>query len=392
VNVSTTEVVVIGGGIMGATVLWELARRGVPALMLESGRVARESTGKSAAIVRMHYSNAAVVRMALRGREALSMLHERFGCAPVYHRTGWLFLIDEADADVARANRAMQIEQGSFSDVIAPPDLASAVPGIRDEGIALGILEEESGFADPVATTLAYVDAARREGATAREGSRVTRIEAEGGRVTGVVADGGRIACDRVVLAAGAWSRALAAGLDVDLPLTITREQDVVFDTAPQAPVPLAVSDQADRIYFRPLVEAGPSRMLAGRGFPKEYEIVEPDGYDPTVSDAYAAGLRADVAGRIPRMEAMRAVEGRVGLYAVTPDWHPFLGPVEGVDGLVLATGGSGHCFKLGPAIGEMVVAEMMGERVEYAEPEDLAFDRLARGRPLASTYGGNRA
>jgi len=266
------------------------------------------------------------------------------------------------------------------------------VPGLRPEGIALGILEEASGFADPVAATLALIDAATRDGATAQEGRWVERIDVAGGRVTGVLCDGGRIACERVVLAAGAWSRALAAGVGVDLPITVTREQDVVFDTAPEAPVRVAVSDQADRIYFRPLVESGPSLLLAGRGFPKEYEIVEPDGYDLRVTDAYAHALLADVAARIPRFDDMRPAEGRVGLYAVTPDWHPFLGPIEDVEGLVLATGGSGHCFKLGPAIGEMVVAQMMGEPVGYADPADLALDRLARGRPLASTFGGNRA
>jgi glycine/D-amino acid oxidase-like deaminating enzyme len=330
--------------------------------------------------------------MALRGREVFATLPERIGGEAVYHRTGWLFLIDDQDADVARANRDMQREQGSESELIAPEDLPRLVPGIRTDGIALGILEPASGFADPLASTLAFVEAARRHGANAREGVRVERIEAADGRVTGVVADGLTIPCARVVLAAGAWSRILAASVGLDLPLTVTREQDVVFDAAPEAPVGVAVSDQADRIYFRPLVESGPSLMLCGRGFPKEYEIVEPDGYDPTVADDYAAALRDDVRARIPRLEGMRAVSGRVGLYAVTPDWHPFLGPVEGLDGLVLATGGSGHCFKLGPAIGEMVVAGMLGEPVDYADPADLALDRLARGRAMASTFGGNRA
>ena len=88
----------------------------------------------------------------------------------------------------------------------------------------------------------------------------------------------------------------------------------------------------------------------------------------------------------------MRLRDGRVGLYDVTPDWHPLLGPVDGVEGLILATGGSGHCFKLGPAIGEMVVGDMLGAPVEYADIGLFAPSRFEAGSPFRSTYGGNRA
>ncbi len=95
---------------------------------------------------------------------------------------------------------------------------------------------------------------------------------------------------------------------------------------------------------------------------------------------------------RLPHLAGMRPVGGQVGLYDVTPDWHPILGAVDGLDGLFLATGGSGHCFKLGPAIGEMVAGAVLGLKTEYADVDNFSLSRFAEGREFQSSYGGNRA
>jgi glycine/D-amino acid oxidase-like deaminating enzyme len=384
--------VVIGGGIVGAATLWQLARRGDRTVLLEARRYAQESTGKSAAIVRMHYSNPETVRMAVRSREALMRLPEQLGSEPVYHRTGWVFLLDEESTETAAQNREMQTREGSASVELGLDDLRVLIPGINTEGIASVVYEEDSGFADPVATTRSYVAAAVREGASAVEGASVERIELRNGSVAGVVANGTAIACDRVVLAAGAWSKALAAPLGIDLPIVVTREQDVIYDTGDTPPVPLAVSAQADRAYFRPLSEQGESLMLVGRGFPKEYEYVDPDDYDEQVDASFESDVRDRVVRRVPRFEGMNVVGSRVGLYSVTPDWHPLLGSVDGIEGLYRGTGGSGHCFKLGPAIGEMIAGEILGFPIEYADIGRFALTRFERGTPFGSTFGGNRA
>lgn len=384
--------VVVGGGIMGAAILYELACREEPAILFEARAFGHESTGKSAAIVRMHYSNAPVVRMALRSREIFASMPDLLGCEPVYHATGWLFLVDEDDAEFARANRAMQLAEGSESEEVDPASLAEYVPGIVTDGIAYAIFELRSGFADPVAATTAYLEAARQCGARAYADAPVDHIETRNGRVTGVRVKGQRIKCERVVLAAGAWSGKLAAAVGVDLPLEFTREQDVVYDTSGEPPMPVAISDQADRIYLRPLRELGERLIVVGRGFPKDYEHVDPDAYNPAVDEPFECDVRKRLVGRIPAYESARVIDGRVGLYAVTPDWHPLLGPATGVEGLWIATGGSGHCFKLAPAIGEMLVGAMVSDPVTYADIDLFALDRFEHGRKFRSTYGGNRA
>jgi glycine/D-amino acid oxidase-like deaminating enzyme len=271
-------------------------------------------------------------------------------------------------------------------------DLQDYLPGAEGAGLAYALFEPDSGFCDPVATTVAYVEAARRAGARAVEGTRVDAIETDAGVIRGVRVGGALVGGSHVVLAAGPWSGTLAAQIGLELPLEITREQDVVYTTAPEAPVPCAVSDQADRVYFRPAPEYGDGHVLVGRGFPKEYETVDPEAFDVEIDAAFEDDVRMRVAARLPRLAKMRMVAGRVGLYDVTPDWHPLLGPAEGYEGLHLATGGSGHCFKLGPAIGELVAGTITGKRVGYASLESFSLARFAEGRGFTSSYGGNRA
>lgn len=359
--------IVVGGGILGACTLYELARGGEDALLLEAGAFAQGGSGKSAGIVRTHYSNAEVVRMAVRSREAFMRL-------PFYARCGWLFLVDEQDAGLARENRAMQLDEGALSDEVDATDF-----GVSAEGVAYALFEPDSGYADPVAATRWYVDAARREGAEARERTHVDAIEP--GR--GVYVGGELLEARNVVLAAGAWSRKLAAAIGVHLPLETPREQDVVFETG--VAIRHAISSQVDRVYMRP---DGSGRLLAGRGYPKDYELVDPDRYDADVDADFEADLFARIRRRLPEMDGTRRVEGHVGLYEVTPDWHPILGRVDAYDGLFLATGGSGHCFKLGPAIGELVAGAVLGRDVG----DTFSLSRFDEGRELRSTYGGNRA
>lgn len=387
-----TAVVVVGGGILGAVTAWELARAGVPCILLESMRFGHESTGKSAAIVRMHYSNPQVVRMALRSRQAFIDVPDVLGAKPVYNRTGWIFLVEEHEREHAVANRAMQTAEGSHSVEIPLDELGDCVPGIVPDGIAYALFEEDSGSADPFATTAAYIAAARRLGAHAYEHSPVEEILVEGGAVRGVRVKGQTIACETVVLAAGGWSPALARTAGVELPIRLTREQDVVFDTGSVAPPPLSISAQVDRTYMRPLVEEGSNVLLIGRGFPKPYDYVTTDDCNWDLDDAFVEDVRTRLVARLPALADVRLRDGRVGLYSVTPDWHPLLGPVEQVEGLHLATGGSGHCFKLGPAIGAMVAGAILDRPVDYADVHDFRLGRFADGDAFQSTYGGNRA
>jgi glycine/D-amino acid oxidase-like deaminating enzyme len=389
VGLASRQVIVVGGGIMGATSAWALAREGVEVLVLDAGRIGGGMTGKSGAIIRCHYSNPEVVRMAVHSRETYRQLPLHLDCEPVYHRTGWLFLVDESEAAQAVANAEMQDQEGL--DSVDVEDLQEVLPGIDETGIAYAMFEPDSGYVDAVPATRAYIEAVRRVGGEAREGTRVESIEVEGGKTRGVRVGGALLLCETVVLAAGPWSLALGRTAGIELPLEITREQGVVFDAGSGPALPCVVSSQVDRSYMRPAPEYGAGCLRAGRGYPKEYEQVDPNVYDPEVDGSFVDDVRRRVAGRVPRFEGMRRVGGVVGLYDVTPDWHPILGRTASVEGLVLATGGSGHSFKLAPAIGDLVAASVLEGEVRFADVETFSVERFTEGRELRSTYGGNR-
>lgn len=392
------DVVIVGGGIMGATALYEFARRGVDALLLErEPSFGGRDSSKSAALMRTHYSNPAVVRMAIRGQQAFREVAGHAGVPPVFHEIGYAFLASPANVERARDNIAMQREQGAEVEELPPSALERFAPGASTDGIAAIFHEPSSGYVEPVPAAEAFIAAARERGASAQADVRVRRLVAEHGAVIGVETDDGRIGAGQVVLAAGAWSEGLAAGVGVDLPIEYSVEQELVLavpsDFAPRA----SISNAVDAVYERPelAVEAGAGRVavLVGAGFPKSYPTGDPDAY-PT-QDALpdlVAELRGRLAIRQPALATAEALEAKVGLYDITPDWHPLLGRVPAVEGLLLITGGSGHGFKLAPAFAELVAADACGERVDYADIGSFSLERFARGETFAGAYGGNRA
>jgi sarcosine oxidase subunit beta len=387
------DVIIVGGGVIGGAILFELAQRDITGLLLERGRFAGESTGKSAAIVRMHYSNRPVVRMALRARELLRSFDELTGSKPVYYPTGWAFVVPDDMVAATRANAEMNREEGVDVEEVDVDAIRPLFPGLRTEGIAAVFFERLSGYADPAATVAGYLEAARRLGAQASPHVPVTGLVTRGDDVVGVSTSAGDIEADAVVLAAGAWSAKVAATAGVDLPLRISREHELFLSASESAQPRAVMSDVVDRIYVRPMREAGSTpQVLLGRGFPKDYEIVEPEGYDDTVGAAFEEDARARLRRRLPRLADRARVGGAVGLYAITPDWHPYLGPVDGVPGLIVATGGSGHAFKLAPAIGEMVAADIAGASTDYADVDAFNLRRLERDELFGAAIGGNRA
>lgn len=340
----------------------------------------------------MHYSSPEVVRMAIFSRDAFVTLNERVS-DPVYHSCGWLFLVPEELAAGARQNAADVRAAGAVAETLSAVDAREIEPSLNPEGVDMVVYEPESGFADPIRTTGLLLDEAATHGASARTGVAVRALQIRDGRVVGVETDSGRVACQTVVLAAGAWSRKLAASVGVELPLEITREQDLLVACADGVAPHVSISNAVDQIYLRPLVDSASSvGAIIGRGFPKQYEHVDPDAYDGGLDGWFEDDVRKRATLRFGALGSAPRTDGRSGLYAVTPDWQPLLGTVADVAGLVLATGGSGHCFKLGPAIGEMVAASLVGEERTDLPPVRL-FDlaRFERNELFISRYGGNR-
>jgi glycine/D-amino acid oxidase-like deaminating enzyme len=392
------DVVIVGGGIMGATTLYEFARRGVDALLLEQDpSFGGRDSSKTAGIMRTHYSNPAVVRMAIRGQQIFREIAAIAGVPPVFREIGYVFLASPATVEKARDNIAMQRAQGAQVQELPASSLERFAPGASTDGIAAIFHEPASGYVEPVPAAEAFIDAARQRGASAQADVRVRRLVAEHGAVVGVETDDGRIGARQVVLAAGAWSEGLAAGVGVELPMEYSVEQELVLavpsDLAPRS----SISNAVDAVYERPEFahEAGPGRtaVLVGTGFPKSYPTGDPDAYpSQDALPELVAELRGRLAIRQPVLAAADVLEAKIGLYDITPDWHPLLGRVPSIEGLLLVTGGSGHGFKLAPAFAELVAADACGEQIDYADIGAFSLERFARGETFVGAYGGNRA
>ena len=387
----TCDVLIIGGGILGIGLAYSLARRGAEnVVLLEKGNPGDGSTGKSAAIIRMHYTNPATVQLALRSRDLFLNWSSEVGGETVYSKTGWVFLVPHDQESNLRENLAMNQSLGVDADLIGPERIAEHAPGINMEGIAYGVYEANSGCADPNATCRGLARYAAEHGVSVLTGRPVDRILTAGDRVIGAEAGGMRYEAGATVLAAGPWSGGLSREIGLDLPLELTREQELILriPAGEKAPA-LAISNMCDRIYLRPVDE---TCLLLGRGYPKEYETVDVDSFKQTYDVAFAEDVLQRMGHRFPGLERAEIERGVVGLYTVTPDWHPIVGPVQGRPGLWVATGGSGHSFKIGPALGEMLADLMVKGHCGWIDATIFAPERFQTGRTFNSRYGGNRA
>ena len=388
----SADVVIIGGGVMGASTAFHLAVRGCTNVVLLEARIlAAVGTGHSGAIVRQHYSQDVTTLLALRSVEMFENFEELTGRSGVFNQTGWLKLgprdVVGAMDENANRHRALGVEV----EEVPLEDLPNFVPGINTEGLGAALFEPRSGYADPVGTTHGFASRAQELGAAVHEGTPATGIEIDAGRVTGVETAAGRISTPVVVNATGPWSGIVASWAGIQVPITVTREQDILLRCDDAAVTPsLAVSNGADRTYWRP---AGDGQVLAGDGYPKDIETADPDDYDTGSDQSFRSSMMDRLGHRLPQFTPRaEIVSSYASLYDVTPDWHPIVGNDPDVTGFMHCEGFSGHGFKLGPAVGKTVAETILDGKPSTVDISPYRLERFAEGALLAGSYAGNQA
>ena len=379
----TADVVVVGGGVMGTSILYNLAAKGVTdTVLLEQATLASGSTSRSQAILRMHYSNEVTTRMAWESLKLFTDFEEITGTPSGYVKTGYFIAVTESERPALEANVKMQQAAGVDTKIVGPDDVMRISPLLAAEEGEVFAYEPESGYADPYSVTNGFASRARELGAAVRTDSRVTGIDIEGGRVTAVRAGDERIETDTAVVAAGPWSRKLLAGIGVDVPLGMVRHQ-VVMIRRPDSigPHPI-LGDVVNDMSPRP--DVGNITMI---GVGEDEHDGTPEDFDQGVDMRKVEQTMVRLAKRIPGMEEGLFRGGWSGLFTVTPDWHPVLDTVEGIDGLYCAVGFSGHGFKLSPMIGQ-VMAELIADgQASTIDISMLNLGRFEAGELLESRY-----
>ncbi len=386
----TADAVIIGGGAVGTSLLYHLTNKGLTdVVLLERGNLASGSTGDSAAIVRQHYSNEVSIRLVKKSLELFEGFPDELDGTKVFTKTGWLFLVPPEASAVFDENMERLRRLGVRTQAVSVEEAARQLPGLNVAGIGRVAYEPDSGYADARAMANAFACSARKRGAEVHTSTPATGIEGVRGRVRRVSTPKGEIETEVVVNAAGPWARRVGEWVGLDLPLEISREQDIVV--RPPAGVTAAgmvVSNMVDRTYYRP--EPG-GTLLVGTGHPKPNDPADPDSYSREADAEFVRETSRLLAHRFPAMEKAEVVASWAGLYTITPDWNMIVDQAPGLDGIYLAVGGSGHSFKLAPAIGLCLAELIVDGRVTTVDISPLQASRFDEGAPLDSTYGGNR-
>ncbi len=357
----TADVVIIGGGVIGASIAFHLTALGVRnVLVLERRFLASGGTGRSVGIIRQLYPTPETSAMVLRSLRIFQRFTDAVGGDGGYVACGALIGVPAAMRGSLEASLRVQRALGIRAEILEPGELARVEPRIDPVGLGAVVYEPESGYGDPTGVTLAFAEGARRRGATIEQGVEVVAINRRGDRVAGVATSSGvTIEAPIVVNAAGLWAGAVARLAGVDLPIVVGRHPVFIIerDAAFGGPHPVYL-DLAGGAYVRP--ETGNLTLTGSLTDDETEHPMDPEllGSETGLDEATPVLERTGRA--LPRLAEARYRHGYAGAFDITPDWMPILDETS-VRGLWVAAGMSGHGFKLSPAVGEMLAALITG-------------------------------
>jgi sarcosine oxidase, subunit beta len=381
------DTIVIGGGIMGTSVAYQLAGRGRRVVLLERRLIGEGPTGDSSAILRTHYSNELTTRMALFGLEFYRDFRAHTGDECGFHQPGFLLLAPSSERAGVERNCALQRSLGIASEVLEAAAIRELMPGLAVDDGVIAAWEPDSAYADPYLAVTGLARAARERGVTVLQETAVTGIRFDPrGRVAGVDTARGCFDTPWVVNATGAWGARTARLAGVEAPISACRIQVALYRRPEGGPANHpTVADFRTACYLRP--EVG-GKTLAGLIDPAEADaVVDPDDYAKKPDFSFYAEIGEKTSRTWPPMETAESAGGYASLYAITPDWHPIVDQAPPASGHILCSGFSGHGFKLAPAVGVMVADMITGAAEPRFDPEMFRLDRWADRQAVGGAY-----
>jgi sarcosine oxidase, subunit beta len=374
---SLNRVIVVGGGVVGCSIAWHLARKGAGVVLVEEREIAAAASGASAGGVRQQGRDPREMPLAIAAIARWEHLEDELGTDIHYYREGHIKLYErEEDLALAAASVEAQRALGLDITVVDGRALHELVPGIAPHIVA-GTYTANDGHANPTLTTQAYAAAAEREGAEVRTGVKVTGLMRDGDRITGITTLDGEVPANHVVLASGAWTRELVSRLGVDLPIFPAGLQMILTERMPKA------LRQVVGAHGRPLSlkQLRDGNYLIGGGWPGDVDMVAGVG---KTREASLAGSMETASSIFPVLREVRIERSWVGVEGICADEVPIIGPVPGHSGLTVAAGFSGHGFALSPITGQLV-AELLVDGAPSIPLDAFSAERFAGRADLVS-------
>ena len=371
----TADVVIIGGGVMGASAAYHLAQRGMKniSLLEKEQFFGQGATGRCAGGVRYQFSTPINVRLSQASLPMLERFKEEIGQDINYRQCGYILIATtEKDVQAFKHNVELQNSLGVGTKWLSAEEVRARLPLMCFDDALAGTYHEKDGLVDPNSVVMGYISAAQRMGVNALTGIEVTGLAVESGKIQAVITPLGSIQTRIVINAAGPWSGQIAEMAGVSLPVVPIRRQMFTTSPLPELPVDFPfVIDFAQSLYFHREGEG----LLIGMSNPNERP-----GYDQRVDEAFELVNLEAASARLPMLEKAGLASHWAGLYEVTPDAHPIYG-ITPVDGFYVVTGFSGHGFMHGPVSGKLLAELILDGSFRTVDVSALDLARFGEGR-----------
>jgi sarcosine oxidase subunit beta len=380
----SADVVILGAGVMGASIAFHLARRKAGSIVvIDKDHVGRGGSGRSSALVRMHYSFPPEVQLALISLNMFQNWQEIVGQPGDFRKTGFVRIVHPNELERLRLNVEMQRAQGAAVELIDECQLRDLEPDWNVDGIGLAAYEPDSGYGDGAGVAGDFLGAAREMGAQYFSRTQAQSFMVEGRHLQGVVTDHGTVAAPVVISATGPWTQPLLKQVGCELPIECEFHQVAILRNAPDMNGGgCACIDSVTATYFR---SDAHDKFLVGDFYGKR--PADPDNFPQRVSDESIAEIIERACQRIPKLAAAEVMRGVTGVYDMTPDSRPLLGEIPEICGLYICAGFSGMGFKISPAIG-LVMSELVLEgKSKSVDITAFRPDRFSLGHPIKAEY-----
>jgi sarcosine oxidase, subunit beta len=382
----TADFVIVGAGVMGASIAFHLAKRKAGKIVvIDKEHVGAGGSGRSSALIRMHYSYGPEVQLALISLRMFQNWQEVVGEPGDFRKTGFVRIVHPKENERLKLNVAMQREIGVNVELIDRQRLRDLEPDWAVDDVEVAAYEPDAGYGDGYGVANDFLSRAREMGVTYLSNTQATALRANGedGRIHGITTDQGEIDAPVVIVATGPWTNPLLQSVGYEAPIESELHQVAILKNAPgMKGGGCACIDSVTATYFRSDAQ---DKFLVGDFYGKRR--ADPDNFPQRASDESLAEIIERASRRIPKLENAEVMRGVTGVYDMTPDSRALLGEIPGKRGLYICAGFSGMGFKISPAIG-LVMSELLldgsGKSVDISS---FRPERFAEGKPIKSEF-----